>query len=67
MHGVCGFGVLVVKALLEAAPDSGEDGFRCRTLRRLAAWDIVVRRVGGAAGAVNLEECNGVKEAPRGL
>jgi len=62
--GVRGFGVFMVEALLEAAPDGGEDGFGRRALWWLSTRDCVIGGVGRTAGAVDLEQQDGVEEAP---
>jgi len=58
------FGMLVVESLLEAAPDSGEGGLGCGALRWIAAWDGMVRCVGGATSTMDLEEGDGVEKTP---
>jgi len=64
VHGVRSLRVLVIEALLEAAPDGGEDGFGRSGFRCLSTRDRVVRCVSGRAGSVDLQEHNGVKKSP---
>ena len=59
-----GLGVLMVKALLKAAPGGEEDGFGGSVLWCVAARDSMVCCVGGGAGAVNLKQDNRVEETP---